>query len=219
MKNPLKVIIRMLRPLKATGKYLFKKPFTVMYPYEKLKVAERFRGVLYYEIEKCIGCGLCVRACPNKTLELVAPPDNPDLDITNPKERIKARIAFDLGHCLYCNLCVEACPKSCLHPSHDYEVMALNQFDMVMAPEEFARRKKLSMEERASRLLDSQYLFGASLGSPYEEEINKITSEYRDVKKKMLKDEISYEEYSAKRKELLEKAINVIKRYNEEVHK
>jgi len=88
-----------------------------------------------------------------------------------------------------------------------------------MAPEEFARRKKLSMEERVSRLLDSQYLLGASLGGHYEEEINSITSEYREVKKKMIKHEISYDEYSAKRKELVQKAINVIKRYNEEVHK
>ncbi|GFQ08286.1 NAD(P)H-quinone oxidoreductase subunit i chloroplastic [Phtheirospermum japonicum] len=39
-------------------------PVTIQYPYEKLITAERFRGRIHFEFDKCIACEVCVRVCP-----------------------------------------------------------------------------------------------------------------------------------------------------------
>ncbi|GFP93176.1 NAD(P)H-quinone oxidoreductase subunit i chloroplastic [Phtheirospermum japonicum] len=36
-------------------------PVTIQYPYEKLITAERFRGRIHFEFDKCIACEVCVR--------------------------------------------------------------------------------------------------------------------------------------------------------------
>lgn len=62
----------LLRGLSITAKYMFKKPFTVMYPFEKKEISERWRGPLYlrgmmYEFEPESGketIAPCKGACP-----------------------------------------------------------------------------------------------------------------------------------------------------------
>ena len=48
---------------------------------------------------KCVGCGVCVKMCPPKSLSLV-----------------KGRPAFDLPHCIRCFCCQEHCPKGAITP-------------------------------------------------------------------------------------------------------
>ena len=55
--------------LGVTLENLFKKPFTVQYPDEKLEMFPRFRGrhiLARHEdgLERCVGCELCAVACP-----------------------------------------------------------------------------------------------------------------------------------------------------------
>jgi len=44
--------------------HISKKPATEMYPFVKVEVPEGYRGKIEFNIEKCIGCGLCSRDCP-----------------------------------------------------------------------------------------------------------------------------------------------------------
>ncbi|MBI5253802.1 MAG: NADH-quinone oxidoreductase subunit I [Euryarchaeota archaeon] len=91
------------KPMLITLKHLFKKPVTVQYPEEKLTLAERYRGMHAYDLERCIACSACVRICPNKCIEL-------QVSITpEGKKKIEAYNIY-IGRCMFCGLCVEACP-------------------------------------------------------------------------------------------------------------
>ena len=56
---------------------------------------------LQYFAEKCLGCGDCVRACPNQALTLGVGAEG-------------ARIAIDHDACRACGACVAACPSEAL---------------------------------------------------------------------------------------------------------
>ena len=57
--------IGLFKGLGLTGKYLFKKPVTVMYPDEKEIPVPRARGVIALDTEACTVCMLCARECPD----------------------------------------------------------------------------------------------------------------------------------------------------------
>jgi len=48
-----------------------RKTVTVQYPYERMKVAPRFRGKHAVDEDACIGCGICEVTCPNSTIQIV----------------------------------------------------------------------------------------------------------------------------------------------------
>ena len=49
--------------------------------------------------DKCVGCGVCVKMCPPKSLKLA-----------------KGKPVFDLPHCIRCFCCQEHCPKGAIEP-------------------------------------------------------------------------------------------------------
>ncbi len=59
----------LLKGLRLTGKYLFKRKITVQYPEEKTPQSHRFRGLHALRRypngeERCIACKLCEAVCP-----------------------------------------------------------------------------------------------------------------------------------------------------------
>ena len=59
----------LVRGLGLTGRYFFKKKFTIQYTEEKTPKSPRFRGLLALRRypngeERCIGCKLCEAVCP-----------------------------------------------------------------------------------------------------------------------------------------------------------
>ena len=50
--------------LKVTVPYIWRKPVTTMYPHQRLELPERTRNRLYVNMDDCIGCDQCARACP-----------------------------------------------------------------------------------------------------------------------------------------------------------
>src|SRR6266436_2596026 len=50
--------------MKITLKYCFQKTVTVQYPEQHLTFAPRYRGIHEFELDKCIACDLCAKACP-----------------------------------------------------------------------------------------------------------------------------------------------------------
>jgi formate hydrogenlyase subunit 6/NADH:ubiquinone oxidoreductase subunit I len=50
--------------MKITLKYCFQKTVTVQYPEQRLSFAPRYRGIHEFELDKCIACDMCAKACP-----------------------------------------------------------------------------------------------------------------------------------------------------------
>jgi len=97
--------------------YLFKRPRTLRYPFERKEPALRYRGFHLNDWEKCTGCGNCADICPNEAIEMV---EIPELK-PKPQEGIKnERPKLDYGRCCFCGLCVDICPAGSLRLSRDY---------------------------------------------------------------------------------------------------
>jgi NADH-quinone oxidoreductase subunit I len=91
-----------------TFKYLFKKPVTINYPYEKSPLSPRFRGehaLRRYANgeERCIACKLCEAVCPALAITIEA-------ETRADGSRRTTRYDIDMTKCIYCGLCQEACP-------------------------------------------------------------------------------------------------------------
>lgn len=113
-----------IKGLGITLRHWFEKDITIQYPEEPAQLFPGFRGCLVFEFEKCIACGLCMKACPNRVLSFETEKD----EETGKKKLMQYTI--DLQYCMFCNFCVEVCPKDCLGFSHDFELAKYSRDDI-----------------------------------------------------------------------------------------
>lgn len=116
------------RAMAVTLRHLFRPDINVQYPDEKLLVPQRIRGVEFHWFEdRCTGCGICAKACPNGVIRVQARPDP-----ANPLgKRIVERYDMDLGVCLFCGFCVEACPFLALYMGDKPEAPTYTRLNML----------------------------------------------------------------------------------------
>lgn len=101
-----------------TLKAFFGKKDTVEYPDVKISMTERYRGgVIKLDLQKCIACGMCAMACPNRAILLTT-------EKTADNKKKLATYHYLSGYCLYCNLCIEACPAKAIAWDKNYEITA-----------------------------------------------------------------------------------------------
>ena len=72
-------LFELLMGLSVTGRYFFKRKFTLMYPEQKAPVSPRFRGLHALRRypkgeERCIACKLCEAVCPALAITIEAEP-------------------------------------------------------------------------------------------------------------------------------------------------
>ena len=115
------------RPLWITLKYLLRgirrRPATVLYPFEKIRLPYQWRGLHRLDDGRCTGCGACSRSCPNICIEMVQVAEK------------KKRPSIDIGRCLFCGYCVDACPFSALHMTGQYELAVFSREELRLSPE------------------------------------------------------------------------------------
>ena len=84
---------------------LFKKPSTLMYPVIPREWEERTRGAVAIDVDGCVLCGACARACPTNAIEV---------------DRKAATWTIERMACIQCRGCVDNCPPKCLDMDQKY---------------------------------------------------------------------------------------------------
>jgi NADH-quinone oxidoreductase subunit I len=127
--------------LRITLQYCFARTITVQYPDVPPTLQPRYRGFHYYEIEKCIACELCAKACPVDCISVVK---------TAARKMDKAsgvavggamvRYAINYQTCMFCALCTYPCPTDCIHMGSIHDMSAYDRRSMVVEFTELARK-------------------------------------------------------------------------------
>ena len=131
--------------MKITLKYCFQKTVTVQYPEQRLSFAPRYRGIHEFEMDKCIACDMCAKACPVDCIYIdKSGPRRIDkktglVDEADPKNGQLLRFAIDYSKCLFCALCTEPCPTDCIHMGKLHDLSSYTRADAVV---EFAALDK-----------------------------------------------------------------------------
>jgi len=145
-----------------TLRHLFTKSVTVQYPLERDVLPERVRLKLHVNIDDCIGCRLCERACPVECIDIgtIKSTDDDDLGETSTGHKKKLwvdKFDIDMAKCCYCELCVHPCPTDCITMVEEYEYSAYDRNDLIfsfsdMTPEQIEEaNSKLEEETEAKR--------------------------------------------------------------------
>lgn len=100
-------------------KHIFKKPFTLKYPFEKKTPFKGLRGRPAWNLERCIGCGLCYRDCPSGAIEMIG-------------KGSKAEFRHHLDLCLFCAQCEESCPRGAITMTEEYELAGFDSANMIV---------------------------------------------------------------------------------------
>lgn len=109
----------LFKGLSVTGKYYFKKKYTLRYPEEKIPLSNRFRGLHALRRypngeERCIACKLCEAVCPALAITI-------DSEQRADGTRRTTRYDIDLFKCIYCGFCEESCPVDSIVETNIYE--------------------------------------------------------------------------------------------------
>lgn len=148
LKNTWDGIFTVLVGMKITFKHLFTPAVTIQYPDVKVALPERVRNRLYVNMDDCIGCDQCSRACPVNCIEIETVKSIPgdDLGITsNGKKKALwvTKFDIDIAKCCYCQLCVFPCPTECIYMTNVYE---------------FAEFERSSLNYKFATLTDAEVL-------------------------------------------------------------
>jgi NADH-quinone oxidoreductase subunit I len=128
-----------------TLRHFFSKSVTVQYPYEKLKLKDRFRGQITLVIDaetnepRCTACGLCAKVCPDRLIKVEA--------VKVDKKRVLERWQVNLGGCMFCGLCVETCPFGGIVMTDNYELAEYDRKNLIYGKERLLKTAVVKAKE------------------------------------------------------------------------
>ena len=126
LKNTWEALWTIFIGMKVTWKHLFVPAVTIQYPDEHRPIPDRARNRLYVNIDDCIGCMQCQRACPVDCIDIktvkATPEDNLGLTSKGTKKALwVTQFNIDFAKCMYCQLCVFPCPTECINMTKVFE--------------------------------------------------------------------------------------------------
>jgi NADH-quinone oxidoreductase subunit I len=142
--------------MKVTFKHMFVPAVTIQYPDVRLELPERERNRLYVNMDDCIGCDQCSRACPVSCIEIETVKGLPTDDIgktSNGKKKALwvTKFNIDFAKCCYCQLCVFPCPTECIYMTDVFEFSEFERngliYDFVTLTPQEREQKKLNYQK------------------------------------------------------------------------
>ena len=126
-------LMELRRGLRVTGRRLFNRKITLMYPEEKTPKSPRFRGLHALRRypngeERCIACKLCEAVCPALAITI-------DSEEREDGQRRTTRYDIDLFKCVYCGFCEEACPVDAIVETRIHEYHMENRGENILTRE------------------------------------------------------------------------------------
>lgn len=119
--------------MRITLKYMFSRPVTIQYPFERLAFAPRYRGIHEFEADKCIACDMCAKACPVDCIYIdKSAPRKIDKNTGKAVGGELIRYAIDYQKCMFCALCTEPCPTDCIHMGKNHDLSSYSRQDMIV---------------------------------------------------------------------------------------
>jgi len=110
------MLSEMLKGMRLTGKYFFRRKVTLRYPEETTPTSARFRGLHALRRypngeERCIACKLCEAVCPALAITI-------ESEEREDGTRRTKRYDIDFTKCIFCGFCEESCPTDSIVETH-----------------------------------------------------------------------------------------------------
>jgi NADH-quinone oxidoreductase subunit I len=150
------LFLELLAGLRVTGRHLFKRKFTIIYPEDKAPKSPRFRGLHALRRypngeERCIACKLCEAVCPALaiTIESEERPDG---------TRRTTRYEIDMFKCIYCGFCEESCPVDSIVETDIHEFHFENRGENILTKDQLlAIGDRYEADIARARAADAKY--------------------------------------------------------------
>jgi NADH-quinone oxidoreductase subunit I len=150
------MLTELMKGLRLTGRYMFSRKITVMYPEEKTPKSARFRGLHALRRypngeERCIACKLCEAVCPALAITI-------ESEQRDDGTRRTTRYDIDLVKCIYCGFCEESCPVDSIVETDIHEFHFETRGEMVYTkPMLLAIGDRYEADIAAARAQDARY--------------------------------------------------------------
>ncbi|RJP57404.1 MAG: NADH-quinone oxidoreductase subunit I [Melioribacteraceae bacterium] len=165
LKNTWEGLYTVFVGMKITFMHMFTPAVTIQYPDVKVPLPERVRNRLYVNMDDCIGCDQCARACPVDCITIETVKSLPEEDLgktSNGKKKALwvTQFDIDIAKCCYCQLCVFPCPTECIYMTDVYEFAEFERSSLVFnfatltaaeAEEKKANYEKMMAEKEAAK--------------------------------------------------------------------
>ena len=146
----------LVKGMSLTGRYFFRKKFTLYYPEEKTPQSPRFRGLHAQRRypngeERCIACKLCEAVCPALAITI-------ESQQREDGTRRTKRYDIDMFKCIFCGFCEEACPVDAIVETRVLEYHFENREDSIMTKDKLLQNGELNEAQIArDRASDAAY--------------------------------------------------------------
>lgn len=123
---------------------------TVQFPKQKMPIPEVARYQLDVEIDDCIVCDLCAKACPVDCIDIISIKSPQAIGNTSDgsvKRLYPEKFDIDMAKCMYCGLCTVVCPTECITMTNKYDRSTQKLTDLIygfseMSDTEINQRKQ-----------------------------------------------------------------------------
>jgi NADH-quinone oxidoreductase subunit I len=109
---------------------------TVQYPRERRYLPANFRGLITYDIEKCISCFQCAYICPANAIAMKTAPDG------------RFYPCINYAKCIFCHFCVDTCTRGALSPTKISDAAFQDLKSMLITTEKLLKEPGVIREEK-----------------------------------------------------------------------